>query len=181
MGEATRAATGQAERGPARAPSAVRSALMVDCGSVYTKVALIGLVEDRYRLLARAQTATTITAPQADVQLGVREAIAEIARITGRTLARNGRLIIPEQGDGAGVDAVALATSVGGPLRLLTTGPGREALSALLYRALGGLFVQVEALASLPPQPFDAETLGAIAQTRALRPHAILVVGGAFG
>ncbi len=181
MGEATRAAAGQAERGSARATPAIRSALMIDCGSVYTKIALIGLVEDRYRLLARAQAPTTTTPPQADVQLGVREAIGEIERLTGRTLARNGQLIIPEQNDGAGVDAVALATSVGGPLRLLSTGPGREALSALIHRALGGLFVQVESLATLPPPPFDAEGQRTVAQTRALRPHGILVVGGAFG
>ncbi|HUY77858.1 MAG TPA: glutamate mutase L [Ktedonobacterales bacterium] len=181
MAEATRTANSAPEQAQKRATPAVRSLLMVDCGSVFTKIALIGQVEDRYRLLARAQAATTITPPVADVALGAREAITEIERLTGRTLARNGQLILPEQPDGAGVDAVALATSVGGPLRLLTTGPGREALAALLYRALGGLFVQVESLAQLPQPPYDAETQRTVDQTRALRPHGILVVGGAFG
>ncbi len=181
MAEAIRMANGAPEQAPNRAAPALRSVIMVDCGSVFTKVALIGLVEDRYRLLARAQAATTITPPLPDVALGVREALAEIERLTGRTLIHKGQLILPEQPDGAGVDAVALATSVGGPLRLLTTGPGREALAALLYRSLGGLFVQMESLAPLPQPPYDAETQRTVAQTRALRPHAILVVGGAFG
>src|SRR5262249_20970432 len=156
---------------------------MGDCGSVHTKVALIGQVEGRYRLLARTQEPTTIAPPRQDLAVGLRHAIATLEQTTGRTLLHDDRLITPQQDDGSGVDGLALATSVGGPLRLLTSGPGREALAGLLHRALGGLFVQAEALPGyqkgLPTN--TPEWQQALAQVRALHPHALVIVGPPFG
>jgi hypothetical protein len=132
-------------------------------------------------MMAQAQRPTTNAAPIADLMSGVRDAITEIERITGRALLRDGRLITPEQPDGTGVDTMTLVTSVGGPLRIFTTGPGRDTLSALLYRSLAGLFAQIDPLPALEGPPYDAQTLQAIASLRALVPHVILVVGPAFG
>jgi hypothetical protein len=159
-----------------------RSLLMVDIGSAHTKAGLIGVVEGRYRLLARAQAATTFAPPTADVAVGVCNAIADLERISGRALLRDGRLLTSHQEEG-GVDGLALATSTGGPLRVLTGGPGREALAALLHRAIGGMFVLAEALPTLPAAlPFEAfEWQQALAQVRALQPHALLMVGSPFG
>jgi hypothetical protein len=151
---------------------------LIDCGSVFTNVALIGLAGDQSRLLARAARPTTTIAPQPDVMFGVMDAISEIERVVGRALAREGQVIAPEQPDGSGVDAVALVTSVGGPMRLFSTGPGRDTLAALLHRALAGLFIQVEQLPALDAPPYDDETLQAIANARASAPHAMLIVGG---
>jgi len=164
-----------------RRPARTRSLLLVDCGSVFTTAALLGIVDDQPRLVAQAQRPTTSAAPIADVMVGAREAIVEIERITGRGLLRDGRLVSPEQVDGTGVDSMTLVTSVGGPLRVFATGPGRETLSALLYRSLAGLFTQIEPLPPLEEPPYDAPTLQAIANVRALAPHVILVVGPAFG
>jgi hypothetical protein len=149
--------------------------------ATFTKVALIGLVEERYRLLARAQTATTAAPPQDDITLGLLDACAEIERVTGWRLMRSGRLVTPEQADGAGVDAVALSTSVGGPLRLLTTGPGRDALAGLIYRSIGGLFVQPEPLPPAEASGDDPQWRQLVAHMRAQHPHAILVVGAPSG
>jgi hypothetical protein len=159
---------------------AVRSLLMIDCGSAFTKVALAGQIEERYRLIARGQMATTIAPPVADVMVGILDAIGVVERALGRPLLRNGQLISPEQPDGSGVDAVALAINAGGPLRLLTTGPGREALASLLYRAIGGLFVQLEALPHLA-QGESAEWQRLVAQIQSLHPHGLLVIGTPFG
>jgi MutL protein len=159
-----------------------RSLLMVDCGTTFTKVALLGVVEGHYRLLARAQAATTLAPPAADVTVGMRLAIESLERITGRVLLQENTVLTPQRDDGAGVDGVALATSVGGPLHLLTTGPGRDALAGLLHRAIGGLFVQLD---SLPPAPrmdtASAEWDTLVAQLRGLHPHAVLVIGSPFG
>ncbi|MGH2516847.1 MAG: glutamate mutase L [Ktedonobacterales bacterium] len=159
-----------------------RSLLMVDCGTAFTKVALLGRVEGHYRLLARAQAATTLTPPVADVTVGMRHAIASLEHITGRVLLQDGTVLSPRRDDGAGVDGVALATSVGGPLHLLATGPGRDALAGLLHRAIGGLFVQLDAL---PPPPrrdaTPAEWHALVAQLRGLHPHAVLIIGSPFG
>ena len=172
---------------PGEGPSAqrapvTRAVLMADCGTAFTKVALLGMVEGRYRLLASVQTATTIAPPVADVVAGVREGIERIERITGQTLLRNGNLIVPRRDDESGVDGFVLAASAGGPLRLLTTGPGRDALAGLLHRSLGGLFVQLEALPTAPSAVDAApEWHQLVTQVRDIRPHAILVVGSPFG
>ncbi len=157
--------------------------LLVDCGSAHTKVALIAAVDGRYRLVARAQSATTVAPPRADLAAGVLAALADIERVSGHALLRNGRIVTPQLDDGSGVDGFALATSVGGPLRLLTTGPGREALAALVQLALGGLFVSTDALPALPDslQGDSAEWQQVLAQVQASSPHALLIVGSPFG
>ena len=162
---------------------ATRSLLVVDCGSVFTKVALLGIVEDQYRLIARSQAPTTLAPPQPDLSIGARDAISSIERIVGRPLLREGQLITPEQADGSGVDGLALVTSVGGPMKLLVAGPGREALAGFMYRSIGGLFTQVESLPSVPPDASgqSAEWLQALLQVQALHPHALLVIGAPFG
>lgn len=160
----------------------VRSLLLVDCGSVHTKVALLARIDGQMRLLARAQAPTTLLPPIEDLRVGVCEAIATIERITGRALLREGQLITPEQPDATGVDTVALTANAGGPLRILATGPGREALTGLLHRAIGGLFAQVEPLPTIRthPAPSAAEWQQALAQARAFQPHALLIVGPPF-
>ena len=180
MAEATHT-TARPQDSAQRRPAIIRSLLLVDCGSVFTTAALIGMADDQPRLLAKTQRPTTSAPPIADIMVGARDAIVEIERITGRGLLRDGRLISPEQADGSGVDSMTLVTSVGGPLRIFATGPGRETLSALLYRSLAGLFTQIEPLPPLDGPPYDAQTLQAIANVRALAPHVILVVGPAFG
>jgi hypothetical protein len=164
-----------------RTAPATRSLLVVDCGSVFTKAALLGLVEGRYRLLARAQAATTSVPPVENVMVGVREAITALEKITGRQLLEHGALIAPERDSGDGVDGLALATSVGGPLHLLAAGPGRDALAGLLHRSIGGLFVQLDALPPLPEDGASSEWHELAAHLRALHPHGVLVVGSPFG
>ena len=160
-------------------PGAARSLLLIDCGSAFTKVALVGLVEDRYRVLASVSVPTTLAAPQADIMLGVRNAISEIERITGRLVMRAGQPILPENEDGAGVDTAILVSSAGGPLRLMALGPGRESLAMLLQRALSGLFIQLETQQLPPPDaPLNESDLQRLAaHLRGIQPHAALIIG----
>ncbi len=160
-------------------PGAVRSLLLIDCGSAFTKVALVGLVENRYRVLASVSVPTTLAAPQADIMLGVRNAISEIERITGRIVMRAGQPILPENEDGAGVDTAILVSSAGGPLRLMALGPGRESLAMLLQRALSGLFIQLETEQLPPPDaPLNEGDLQRLAaHLRGVQPHAALIIG----
>lgn len=181
MGGAAPASPNVGERAQSVPRPALRSLLMVDCGAAYTKVALAGLIEQRYRLIARGQAPTTSAPPVADVTVAVVDAVAQIERTLGRPLLREGKLITPEQDDGSGVDALTLTMSAGGPLRLLTAGPGREALAGLLYRAIGGLFVQLQALPTAAGGPDSAEWQRLVAQMRALRPQGMLIVGAPFG
>ncbi len=160
-------------------PAAARSLLLIDCGSAFTKVALVGLVEGVYRLLSSVSVPTTLAAPQADIMLGVRNGISEIERITGRIVMRAGQPILPEDADGSGVDQAVLVASAEGPLRLMALGPGRESLAMLLQRALSGLFIQLETQ-QLPP--LDAHLSASDLQRltgrlQAIQPHAALIIG----
>ena len=159
----------------------MRAILVVDCGSTFTKVALVAQVDERFRLIASVQAPSTIAPPANNVMIGLREAVARIEHITGRALLRDDELLMPQSDDGDGVDAVALSTSAGGPLRVLATGPGRDALAGLLQRSIGGFFVQLDALPSLTQQGAGGlEWQQIVASVRALQPHAIVVIGSAF-
>lgn len=175
---ATSSAAQSLDAGRGGQPGAARSLLLIDCGSAYTKMALVGIVENRYRLLASVSVPTTLAAPYADIMVGVRNAMSEIEQITGRVLMRSGQPILPEADDGTGVDGAILVSSAVGPLRLMTLGPGRESLAMLLQRALSGLFIQLETQ-QLPTNGVLSESDGQrlAAQLRASQPHAALFIG----
>src|SRR5712691_7780420 len=65
-------------------PTSANSILVADCGTVFTKVSLLGLVEGQYRLMARGEVPTTATAPYEDITRGIIQAINDIEFITGR-------------------------------------------------------------------------------------------------
>src|SRR5580700_4116572 len=82
----------------------VSSILVADCGAVFTKVSLFGLVEGQYRLMARGETPTTLGSPQGDITAGIIQAINVIEMITGRHFVENGHVITPEGENSDGVD-----------------------------------------------------------------------------
>lgn len=162
------------------AGAAAKTLLALDAGSVFTKAALFGQVEGKHRLLAASHVHTTALPPQANLQQGVHAAVASLERIYGRALLHDGQVLTaaPEQPDG--VDGVVLVTSAGGPLRLLTLGPGHQNLAALVQQALAGVFTVTEPIpAGLTPPRGRAtpEWERWIVQSRAAPPHALLVVG----
>src|SRR6059036_3677377 len=87
-----------------QSPASASSILVADCGSVFTKVSLFGLVEGQYRLMARGEAPTTIAPPQDDITTGVIQAINVIEFITGRRFVEDGSIISPERANGHGVD-----------------------------------------------------------------------------
>src|SRR6266480_6729772 len=98
-------------RGPGSSsnPTSANSLLVADCGTVFTKVSLFGLVEGQYRLMARGEAPTTISAPQENITEGIIQAINVIEYITGRRFIDERHIISPEQDSGNGVD-VFIAT-----------------------------------------------------------------------
>ena len=58
--------------------------LATDCGSTTTKAILIEKVEGHYRQTYRGEAPTTVEEPAADVTVGVSNAVAEIAELSGR-------------------------------------------------------------------------------------------------
>lgn len=181
--------------------ASINSLLVADCGTVYTKVSLFGLVEGQYRLIARGEAPTTVASPQEDITQGVIQAIQQIETITGRRFVRNGQMVTPEQENGDGSDMFIATISAGGPLRLVVLGAVSKNLEELARQAVSGLYVETEALpapsylaASVPVsvganQEGSAWTQESIAKEweqqvvamQELQPHAALIVGMADG
>ena len=91
-------------RGPTSSsnPLSAGSLLVADCGTVFTKVSLFGLVEGQYRLMARGEAPTTIAPPYEDITKGIIQAINVIEFITGRHFISEEKIISPEQPNGDG-------------------------------------------------------------------------------
>jgi MutL-like protein len=190
-------------------PSLANSLLVADCGTVFTKVSLLGLVEGQYRLMARGEAPTTITPPYEDMTRGIIQAINVIEFITGRQFVSEGRIISPEQPVGDGVDVFIATISAGGPIRLVVLGAVDAAMEELVNQAVSGLYAEIQALpspsfvaTSVPnlvpagagstpaprgiegvwtPERVALEWERQIERIRELQPHAALIVGMADG
>ncbi len=149
------------------------SLLAVDCGAVFTKASLFGLVEGQYRLMARGQAPTTVQPPHQDITEGVIQAIQAIEFITGRHfIDENKQVISPEQINGDGVDLFISTISAGNPLRLMVMGGVSPTLEKLAAQAISGLYVQM----SVAPSPsYLAATLSTAV------PAGLSPVGGTTG
>src|SRR3989442_11236302 len=157
-------------QGPVRSPSAdnrsalANSILVADCGTVFTKVSLLGLVEGQYRLMARGEALTTVAAPYEDITRGITQAINEIEFITGRHIVSDEHILSPEQPNGDGVDVFVATISAGGPIRLVVLGAVTPVLDALAKQAVSGLYAETYTLpapsyvaTAMPvPQPVGA-------------------------
>ena len=191
-------------QGPAQQqPSAVASSLLVaDCGSVVTKVSLLGLVEGQYRLMARGEAPTTLKPPYADVTEAIIQAVQSIEFVTGRHFLQDKQIISPERSNGDGVDLFVAAVSAGDPLRLIVMGAVNPNLEKLITQATSGLYVQTQmvpspsfvATNSQSPLSVGAGASGAwtpdrmgqewerqLNRIRQLQPQAALIVGLADG
>lgn len=191
------------EQGPAQAKRAVpvSSLLVADCGAVFTKVSLFGLVEGQYRLMARGEAPTTLAAPQNDITAGIIQAVHVIEFITGRHFLADNNLIVPEQENGDGSDAFVFISSAGGPLRLAVLGGVSQALEVLVDQAISGLYAESQTLpapsyqatatpssaaagagSSSPQGPWSQDRISMewerqLSLLRELQPQAALIVG----
>src|SRR5437764_8436795 len=189
--------------------SVANSLLVADCGTVFTKVSLFGLVEGQYRLMARGEAPTTVAPPDEDITRGIIQAINIIEFVTGRHFVSEGRIISPEQPIGDGVDVFIATISAGGPMRLAVLGAVDVAMERLVGQAVSGLNAETHSLpspsfivASVPnlvsvgagstsaskgaggtwtPERIALEWERQIEHIRELQPHAALIVGMADG
>ncbi len=155
----------------------LRVIMATDCGSTTTKAILIEKVDNEYRQTYRGEAPTTVEAPFEDVTKGVLNAVGEIEDLSGRTFLRDGRLIIPSEGD-TGVDIYISTSSAGGGLQMMVAGAVRSMTAESAERAaLGAGSIVMEVLASndnrLPHIKIDL--------IRKLRPDMILLSGGTDG
>jgi hypothetical protein len=149
------------------------SLLAVDCGTVFTKASLFGLVEGQYRLMACGQAPTTVQQPDQDIAEGIIQAIQTIEFITGRQFIGNDKQIIsPEQTNGDGIDLFTSTVSAGNPLRLMVMGGVSPTLENLAAQTISGLYAQMYVV---PSPSYVAATSSAVV------PAGLSSVGGSGG
>ena len=124
------------------------SLLVADCGSVFTKVSLFGLVEGQYRLMARGEAPTTTALPHENITAGIIEAIQVIESVTGRHFISDQQIISPETDVGDGVDVFIATVSAGGPIRVIVLGAVNKTLEDLTNQATSGLYAEVHTLSA---------------------------------
>jgi hypothetical protein len=143
-------------------PASASSILVADCGTTFTKVSLLGLVEGQYRLMARGVSPTTDSGPTGDVTRGIIQAINEIEYITGRHFVVDGQIVKPEDPAGDGVDLLVSTVSLGGPMRVVVLGGVTRELETLAAQSISGLHAETYAipapsyLAALAPEALAA-------------------------
>jgi hypothetical protein len=137
---------GQGPQSSGRNQAPANSILVADCGTVFTKVSLLGIVEGQYRLMACSEAPTTVSAPHEDITQGIIQAISQIEFITGRRLVVDGRILSPEKPNGDGVDVFVATVSAGGPIRLVVLGAVSAMLETLAAQAVSGLSAETYAL-----------------------------------
>lgn len=183
------------------------SILAVDCGAVFTKASLFGLVEGQYRLMACGEAPTTLQQSHQDITEGVIQAIQAIEFITGRHFVDDNKQIIsPEQTNGDGVDLFTSTVSAGKPLRLIVMGGVSPTLQNLAAQTISGLYAQMDVVpspsytaatspAAVPtglsstggstgawtPERTSQEWTRQLERIRELQPQAVLIVGLADG
>lgn len=174
-----------------RHPASANSVMVVDCGTVFTKVSLLGLVEGQYRLMARGEAPTSLTAPNEDITRGIIQAIDRIEYITGRHFVSGGQMISPERPTGDGVDVFVATVSVGGPMRVVVLGGVSATLEELATQAVSGLYAEAYAIpaptykaasasdSSWTPERLASEWGRQLERMRELQPQAVLIVGTA--
>lgn len=153
--------------------------LLTDVGSTTTKAVLLAPSgpHGRYRLAGRADAATTVEAPDENVVVGVRRAVAELGRRAETGLAA------PQLGSGFGLDRDKVRTylstsSAGGGLQVMVCGVMRRLTAKSAEQAaLGAGAIVLDVLAvdddRTPLQRFRAIS--------AARPDMVLVAGGMDG
>jgi hypothetical protein len=169
----------------------IQSILVVDCGTLHTRVALLDVVEEEYRFVGGAAAPTTSEPPFADITVGIYNAIAELESTTGRRLVEDGQIVTPQRTDGHGVDVFLATTSAAPAVRLVVAGLTRDYSIATATTAVARAYTHLLDVISVddPPPPPAASGNGARApqgawrdmqvdKLLALSPDAVVMVGG---
>ncbi len=99
------------------------SLLAIDIGAVTTRAAYFDVVEGQYRFISMGQSPTTSAAPIKNVAMGAQMAIENLQSLLAKDLMdKDGRLTVPSQADGAGVDSVVTTISAGPAIRTILIG-----------------------------------------------------------
>jgi hypothetical protein len=155
------------------------SLLAVDIGAVNTRAAYFDVVENGYRFIGMGQSPTTSGAAVRNIMIGVQLAIENLQTLIGKPLMDDeGRLLIPSQPDGSGVDSMVTTISAGPAIKTLIVGllpdvslKSIESLAQTTYTRV------IDSIGLTDPRHSD-EQIDAIAR---YSPELVLIAGGVDG
>ncbi len=152
-----------------------KSILITDCGSTTTKAIWFLETEKTWIVNARAEAATTVEKPVADVTIGVLNACASIQNMKGAKICTSSHLI---KGVGCDVGSFLSTSSAGGGLQMVVLGVMGEISGKLSSKtALGGGAIILRAVSL---DKID-DLLEVVESIREGRPDIILLTGGVDG
>jgi hypothetical protein len=152
------------------------SLLVIDVGSVSTRAVLFDVVDGQYRYLGSGEAPTTLDAPYKNISEGVRQAIDQLQRITGRVLiGPDEELIMPSSSNGSGVDRFAATMSAGEPINVVAVGLLEDVSLESARRLAMTTYSKVLQVISLNDRRRVDARINTIVR---LRPDPILVAGG---
>ncbi|MBC8160962.1 MAG: glutamate mutase L [Roseiflexaceae bacterium] len=93
--------------------------LIVEIGSVTTRVTLADTVEGETRLVGQAEVPSTYEPPYEDATVAVLQCAAAISDATGHQLLEGEHLMLPRTSEGDGADQVIAVTSAAGPMAIV--------------------------------------------------------------
>jgi hypothetical protein len=155
------------------------SLLAVDVGSINTRAFLFDVVEGTYRFLAAGVVPTTIGGAFNDVGEGIRLAFERVQDISGRTIiGSDGRLIIPSQPNGSGIDQIAATLSLGPAIQTVVVGLLADVSLESAQRLATTTFSKIVESIGLNDRRSEAAQIDAIIRAQ---PDLIIMAGGTEG
>ena len=155
------------------------SVLAVDLGSQATRASLFDVVDGQYSFIASGSSPTTLEAPYRDVGESVSQAIMRMQTITGRQiLGKEGKVILPSQVNGSGVDRLVITYSAGPSVRLVAAGLLNEVSLGSVHRLVGSVYGDITENIGLNDRRKPADQIDAILKAD---PNLILIAGGTEG
>ena len=152
------------------------SLISIEVGSVNTRAYFFDSVEGRYRFLAAGEAPSTVGAPAFDLNLGVLEALDQLQELTGRSfLTETGALIIENNENGVGANAISTTFSGAPALKVVTVGLLNEVSLASVNKLVGSCYCQIIESLSLNDRRRPEAVIDAICQTL---PDLIVIAGG---
>jgi len=155
------------------------SVLAIDISSAQTRALLFDVVDGQYRFVSAGEAPTTARAPFFHIGEGVQQAIQRLSELTARNFYDGtGRLILPSDLSGNGVDQLAITYSLGPSLRIVTAGLLEDISLRSINRLAASLPGQVLDSIGLTDRRHPEEQIDALLKAE---PDLILIAGGIDG
>ncbi|MBV9789119.1 MAG: glutamate mutase L, partial [Chloroflexi bacterium] len=156
--------------------------LVVEIGLDLTRVTLVDVVDQSYRLVARAASPSTFGPPDNDPTRAILTALRQIEETTSRELVQGDDLRYPQDEAGNGVDGVVATTSAAGVLSVVVAGIAGHGSVQSATHAVRSTYTTLLDTISLDDAGKQPKQLGDHVLTlERARPDLVVIAGGNEG